>query len=174
MSNFEAIEKIIKRVFDADKVIYPGDRIDLALDLEHTDKVIPLDFDRLIEFPDGDFYHDILGIYRHFDTEAKVMKDCFLPRCSKPSVIKEVDNIGDVPSPKTARMIAQCLTKAPEGDNYHRNIIVGAISLVEANLGYYRYLTQYGSGRCLWESKACTEANPDRVTVYTHGLTIEF
>jgi hypothetical protein len=172
MSNFEAIEKIIKRVFDADKVIYPGDRIDLALDLEHTDKVIPLDFDRLIEFPDGDFYHDILGIYRHFDTEAKVMKDCFLPRCSKPSV-KECGHIEDVPRPKTADLILQCLTKAPEGDEYHKRIIQGATGLQSAKKGYYRYCTQYGSGRCLWESAPCTESHPERVTVYTNGEAIE-
>jgi len=172
MTKHEAIEKIIKRVFDAERVYYPGDRIDLALDLEHTDKVIPLDFDRLIEFPDGDFYHDILGIYRHFDTQEKVMKDCFLPRCAKPPV-KEVGHIEDVPRPKTADLIAQCLTKAPEGDDYHNRIIQGSKALSEAKLGHYRYLTQYGSGRCLWESAPCTENHPDRVTVYTDGDQIQ-
>lgn len=172
MNKHEAIEKIIKRVFDAEKVYYPGDRIDLALDLEYTDKVIPLDFDRLIEFPDLDFYHDIMGIYRHFDTEEKVMKDCFLPRCAKPPV-KEVGHIEDVPRPKTADLILQCLTKAPEGDEYHKRIILGAKALQNDSKGHYRYYTQYGSGRCLWESDPCTEAHPDRVTVYTNGCVIE-
>lgn len=172
MTKLEAIEVIVKRVFDAEVVRYPGDRIDLALDLEYTDKVIPLDFERLIAFPDGDFYHDIYGIYSHFDTQEKVMKDCFLPRCAKPPV-KEVGHIEDVPRPKTATMILECLTKASEDDTYHRRIIMGAKALSESNRGHYRYYTQYGSGRCLWESDPCNEAHPDRVTVYTNGEVIE-
>jgi hypothetical protein len=173
------IGEVVDRVFSNKSNRYPGDRVDLMMDLEATNEIMPLDFARLLSFPDGDFYHDIYGIYNYYDRGPNTMTQCFSPRCSKPSV-KEVGHIEDVPRPRTADMIAQCLTKAPEGDDYHNRIILGAKALQEANRGHFRYCTQYGSGRCLWESGPCLEIKEgsvelpsERVTVYTNGELIE-
>lgn len=59
-------------------------KIDLFMDLDYVNDVCPLDFDRLLAFDDENFAHDITGIYKHFDRATKTLKDCFVPRCSKP------------------------------------------------------------------------------------------
>lgn len=43
----------------------------------------PLDFERLRDFPDGDFAHDVFGIRRHLNRETGELRDCFLPRCAR-------------------------------------------------------------------------------------------
>ncbi len=55
-------------------------KIDVMMDLEYVNEVIPLDFDRLLAFDDGNFIHDMAGIYQHFDRATKTMGDCFCPR----------------------------------------------------------------------------------------------
>lgn len=163
------IMKVVDRVFDEQKINYPGDRLSLYMDLEATNEIIPLDFDRFMESGDSDFYHDIAGIARHFNRETKQMNDGFCPRLA----LKQVSDIEDVYWPRTAKSIVRMLTKAPVEDKYSQRIIQGAKAMYGSNRGHWRYLTQYGSGRCLWESKACTEANTDRMTVYTNGEAIE-
>jgi hypothetical protein len=59
-------------------------RLDLMMDLEFTNDVCPLDFAKLRDFDDGDFGHDIAGIYNHFNRETRKLDDCFVPRCAKP------------------------------------------------------------------------------------------
>jgi hypothetical protein len=43
----------------------------------------PLDLEKLLNAPDADFGHDVLGIARHIDRETGVLGDCFLPRCTR-------------------------------------------------------------------------------------------
>ncbi|MCF8719241.1 DUF6874 family protein [Nitrospina gracilis] len=40
-----------------------------------------LDWERLYDFPDGSFIHDIQKIRRHLDQETGELRDCFWPRC---------------------------------------------------------------------------------------------
>ena len=58
-------------------------KLDVLMDLEFVNDVCPLDFDKLLAFDDGDFLHDMGGIYRHFDRMTKQLTDCFSPRASK-------------------------------------------------------------------------------------------
>lgn len=58
-------------------------RLDLMMDLEFTHDVCPLDFAKLAAFGDGDFGHDIGGIYQHFNRATRKLEGCFLPRCAK-------------------------------------------------------------------------------------------
>lgn len=44
----------------------------------------PLDFKRLLAFPDFDFAHDIFGINQRIDRETGQLRNCFVPRCAKP------------------------------------------------------------------------------------------
>lgn len=55
--------------------------IDVAIALDKLN--VDLDLDRLLAFEDGDFVHDVVGIFNHADWETGTFKDCFLPRCAK-------------------------------------------------------------------------------------------
>lgn len=43
----------------------------------------PMHFDMLLMAPTEDFWHDILGIYRHLNRETGHLGDGFLPRYAK-------------------------------------------------------------------------------------------
>lgn len=57
-------------------------KIDLVMDLEYANEDIPLDFEKLLGFDDGNFAHDIIGIYKNFNRETLRMDNFFLPRCA--------------------------------------------------------------------------------------------
>lgn len=89
-SDYKTCSKIAQRLFNLLRLANPpmtayrGDTVtDVILDLEYVNEVCPLDFDRLLTFDDGNFLHDMSGIYRHFDRQTKQLTDCFSPRCSK-------------------------------------------------------------------------------------------
>lgn len=42
----------------------------------------PLDLQKLLDAPDGDFGHDVFGIRRFIDRRTGQLTDCFLPRCA--------------------------------------------------------------------------------------------
>lgn len=60
-----------------------GPKLDLLMDLEHWHEQEPLDLDMLADFDDGEFLHDVGGIYQHFDRQNKARIGCFQPRCAK-------------------------------------------------------------------------------------------
>jgi hypothetical protein len=60
-------------------------KLDLMMDLEYTNEEIPLDLEQLLTFPEGDFCHDLFGIYYNFNRETKKMDNCFLPRSALPA-----------------------------------------------------------------------------------------
>ena len=62
-------------------------KLNLMMDLEYIDCIIDLDFDRLLAFDDGDFGHDIAGIYQNWDRATKEMENGFVPRCSKGAAV---------------------------------------------------------------------------------------
>ena len=73
------IKKIAKRLNNPSY-----DYLDLVMDLEavHSNGC-PLDFQKLLDFPDFDFSHDVYGIRKHIDRTTGTLTDCFCPRCSK-------------------------------------------------------------------------------------------
>ena len=90
-SQYETCGKIAQRLFNLLRLqnpptsTYEGDTVtDVILDLEHVNDVCPISLDRLYTFPDGDFLHDMSGIYRHFNRTTKQLDDCFCPRSAKP------------------------------------------------------------------------------------------
>lgn len=42
----------------------------------------PLNLQKLLDAPDYDFSHDIVGIHGHLDRKTGKLMDCFDPRCS--------------------------------------------------------------------------------------------
>ena len=61
-------------------------RLDVMMDLEYCNDDIPLDFEKLQGFDEGNFGHDMSGIRRHFNRETLKLEDEFVPRCAKPEV----------------------------------------------------------------------------------------
>lgn len=58
--------------------------VDLQMDIDAThSNGTPLDFQKLIEFDDFNFLHDIYGIMSHIDRNTGELKNCFLPRSAK-------------------------------------------------------------------------------------------
>lgn len=58
------------------------ERGEIVMDLALTHNACPIDFERLAEFSDGDFAHDISGISRHLNRITGELEDCFVPRCA--------------------------------------------------------------------------------------------
>lgn len=53
------------------------------MDLDNANKHIPLDLDKLMQFNEQNFGHDIFGIRRHLNRDTKELENCFLPRSAK-------------------------------------------------------------------------------------------
>ena len=49
----------------------------------------PLDFQKLLDFPPGDFYHDFYGIFANINRETGELDNGFVPRCSMDDGIYE-------------------------------------------------------------------------------------
>lgn len=79
----QAIADIVKRAKRAaDLAGITIDPLELNMDLCATHaNGCPLDFDKLLAFPDFDFNHDIFGIRRFIDRSTGKLTRCFLPRC---------------------------------------------------------------------------------------------
>lgn len=57
---------------------------DLFMDLSATHcNGTPLDFEKLLNFDDFNFAHDIYGIVANINRSTGQLDNCFLPRCSK-------------------------------------------------------------------------------------------
>lgn len=86
-------ERIIKYYSKQYKENYP-DRGTIIIDLEACNSNhVPLDFERLLSFPDFDFWHDIFGIYKNINRDNGKLENCFLPRCAKREESEEIDEI---------------------------------------------------------------------------------
>lgn len=71
----ERLEKLRPKTFDRRGLI-------MDLDACHSNGC-PLDFERLLNFPEFDFLHDIYGIYRHLDRKTGKLQNFFMPRCAR-------------------------------------------------------------------------------------------
>ncbi len=56
------------------------DRLTLFMDIEAVHNTIGLDLTTLLIADEGNFMHDITGIYKHMNRETKELKDGFVPR----------------------------------------------------------------------------------------------
>ena len=59
-----------------DRYGHVEDRLSRFMDLDYSG----VDVERLLSFPDADFYHDMNGIFVHMDRETCRLGDCFVPR----------------------------------------------------------------------------------------------
>ena len=65
-------------------------RLELNMDLCATHaNGCPLDFERLLNAPMADFFHDIGGIRQHINRANGHLEDCFVPRCAQPEEVAQ-------------------------------------------------------------------------------------
>lgn len=59
-------------------------RPDIGMDITavHVNSC-PLDLEKLLDFDDGNFGHDVFGIRRFLDRDTGELRDCFVPRCAR-------------------------------------------------------------------------------------------
>ena len=92
--------ELMSRIADRGLVVltYAGvqtKKLDIMMDLEYTNDVIPLDLQKFIDFDDGNFNHDISGIYANFSRETLKMDNMFLPRCAQSTAkVEHIDECG--------------------------------------------------------------------------------
>lgn len=81
----EADEKRIEACADrAMKMLPQADRLSLVMDMTATHaNGCPLDFNRLLDFDQSSFLHDICGINAHIDRKTGALTGCFVPRCAR-------------------------------------------------------------------------------------------
>ena len=91
----DIICKIVRRAGDEGHVRTPNERMNLSMDLTacHCNGC-PLDLQRLLKAPLGDFGHDINGITAHMDRNTGQLLDCFVPRYAAAGGYRREDYIG--------------------------------------------------------------------------------
>lgn len=76
--------RIIGKIVARAMKLYPDAGIDaMTMNMDITATHLngcPLDLVDLLDAPDFDFLHDVLGIRRHIDRTTGQLADCFLPR----------------------------------------------------------------------------------------------
>ena len=79
-AQIKLIVLIVKRAHKANKAIKV---VDSTMDLEvaHSNGC-PLDFQKLLDFPPGDFNHDFYGIFANINRETGELENGFVPRCA--------------------------------------------------------------------------------------------
>ena len=87
LKTIAAISRRAKSVFDNAGV--PFDHLSTTMDIEKVHEICPLNLDALLDADQGNFGHDITGIYNHFNRETGQLENCFVPRYSIENVEAE-------------------------------------------------------------------------------------
>lgn len=80
-----------------DEAGIPVTKLELLMDVDNVHAICPLRLRELLEASDGDFAHDLMGIYRHFNRQTKQMQDGFTPRYAQ----RYAQVVTTEPQPKT-------------------------------------------------------------------------
>ena len=78
-----AVDAIVRR---AVRELQNIDPIKLHVDLSVVHATVPLDLERLKNFPPFDFAHDIYGIRNCLNRRTGKLEKCFSPRCTRRDV----------------------------------------------------------------------------------------
>ena len=82
--------RIVRQIVDRAMQLGVGvDGLTLEMDIAATHaNGCPLNLYKFLHSKRFDFGHDIAGIQRHIDRNTGQLRDCFLPRCARPSKAK--------------------------------------------------------------------------------------
>jgi len=77
----------MEKVLDRAMTLIQSDKVDFGVDIPQPVVLMDLmnanvDYDRLVDFPDYDFAHDIIGIISNMNRNAMPprLENCFVPR----------------------------------------------------------------------------------------------
>ena len=76
----KTVDAIIRRAMSE---LHDIDPLELEMDLSAVHATIPLDLERLKDFPPFDFAHDIYGIRNCLNRRTGKLEKCFSPRCTR-------------------------------------------------------------------------------------------
>ena len=83
-TDLKLITKITKRAFTLFQELgYGVNPMTVSMDLEVVHGTIGLQLNEMLEADNGNFMHDITGIYSNIDRETGELKNYFSPRFSK-------------------------------------------------------------------------------------------
>lgn len=77
-------EDLIKKIVERSKVLipeFPGIQVYVYIKGTHL-HVYRLDLEKLLNYEDKHFIHDITGILDHLNIDKLELKNCFVPRCA--------------------------------------------------------------------------------------------
>lgn len=77
--DYVSLQIILDRAAEINRMFKTG-RINLMMDIEFTNDVIPLDLAALASADDLNFAHDVFGIHKNFNRETKTLMNGFVPR----------------------------------------------------------------------------------------------
>ena len=86
LKTIAAISRRAKSIFDNAGLSF--DHLSQTMDLEHVNRICPLDLTRLLNADDTNFSHDIIGIYNNFNRDTLKLHNCFIPRYAKKDTLK--------------------------------------------------------------------------------------
>lgn len=80
----EQLITAVKVVERADNLgLLAFDRLSLMMDLNVAFNQCKIDIDRLNNFDEFNFIHDVVGIQRHINRQTGLIEDHFIPRCAR-------------------------------------------------------------------------------------------
>ena len=82
LKTITAISRRAQSLFDTAGIHF--DHLSTTMDLEKVHEISPLDLGALLNADQGNFGHDITGIYNNFNRQTGQLENCFVPRYSKP------------------------------------------------------------------------------------------
>lgn len=78
--NAEIAAKIARRAVEINPEI---DQLTIQMDISAASIQNDFDFERLLEFDEFNFMHDVIGINKHLNRDTGEITQGFLPRCGK-------------------------------------------------------------------------------------------
>lgn len=84
-ADIEVCQKIAKRAIKTIETVKKSglDELDIIMSVYYCNTKTPLDLEKLLNFDEFNFAHDIVGIHNHLNRTTFELTKCFLPRCAK-------------------------------------------------------------------------------------------
>lgn len=92
VSLIEAISARAVRMASVNGWFYPKGEAMMDIESTHCNGC-PLKLEDMLEAGDGDFAHDVFGIYRHIDRNTGKLADGFLPRFSRQQEMENAERV---------------------------------------------------------------------------------
>lgn len=79
LKDVRLIALIVGRIMKLE-LTFGRQHVEVMMDMEATHISNPLRLQELLDSSEGDFTHDVVGIFNNIDRETGELKNCFVPR----------------------------------------------------------------------------------------------